>query len=132
MGMWKEPGARIHAALKHGYSEGLGYGESLMLAMEQTPEQFPFKSKSLLYCCLQLEIPCTVHVTIGTDAIQQHPMLTSLFREAQAVETFNTYARPFPTLNGGIPKLWLNRYRSGGFPKSIIDCWEFRSSCNRS
>ena len=102
LGMWKEPGERFHAALAHGYGKGFGFGHSLMLAMEDAPEQFPFRDKSLLYACLRKGIPCTVHITIGTDQIQQHPDVDFAVQGGASGRDFQSYAHTVTRLDGGI------------------------------
>ncbi len=102
LGMWKEPGDRLHAALEHGYGRGCGYGESLMLAMERDAGGFPHRDASLLYACLEQGIPCTVHVTIGTDAIQQHPDVNFAVQGGASGRDFRAYAHTVSTLDNGV------------------------------
>jgi hypothetical protein len=101
LGMWQEPGSRLHAALEYGYGNGMGYGESLMHAMEEHPEQFPYQDSSLLFACLKQGIPCTVHITIGTDAIQQHPAVNFATQGGASGRDFQLYAYTVSGLNGG-------------------------------
>ncbi|MFB9275457.1 hypothetical protein [Cohnella cellulosilytica] len=101
LGMWQEPGNRLHAALEDGYGNGLGYGESLMKAMERNPEHFPYRDDSLLYACLRTEIPCTVHITVGTDAVQQHPAVNFAAQGGASGRDFHIYAHTVSRLNGG-------------------------------
>lgn len=101
LGMWKEPGDRLHAALAHGYGSGMGYGESLMLAMERHPDRFPYRGCSLLFACLERGIPCTVHVTVGTDAVQQHPAVDFATQGGASGRDFHQYAHTVSGLDGG-------------------------------
>lgn len=101
LGMWQEPGYRLHAALEYGYEKGMGYGESLMLAMEELPDQFPYRDSSLLYACLKQGIPCTVHITIGTDAVQQHPATNFATQGGASGRDFRQYAHTVSKLDGG-------------------------------
>lgn len=102
LGMRRQPGESIHAALKSGYSRGLGYGESLMDFMEHHPDQFPYLEFSLLYNCLKAKIPCTVHVTIGTDEIQLHPDVDFAIQGGASGRDFQTYCRTVADLEGGV------------------------------
>ncbi len=100
-GMWREPGERYHAALASGYARGLGFGESIMQEMEAAPERFPYRDLSVMYACSRAGIPCTVHVTIGTDQIQQHPDVDFAIQGGASGHDFHSYAHTVAHLNGG-------------------------------
>lgn len=102
LGMWREPGELLHAALADGYKGGLGYGESLQRGMRAMPEHFPHKDLSLLYACDLAEIPCTVHVTIGTDAVQQHPDTDFRVQGGASGIDFRIYCETVSRLDGGV------------------------------
>ncbi len=101
LGMWREPGDLLHAVLARGYGSGMGYGESLMLAMEEYPERFPHRDSSLLHACLKQGNACTVHITIGTDAIQQHPAVNFATQGGASGRDFHQYAHTVSRLDGG-------------------------------
>ncbi|MCU6712742.1 hypothetical protein M6D81_28980 [Paenibacillus sp. J5C_2022] len=101
LGMWKEPGERMHDCLKRGYAQGLGYGESLMKDMEDRGELYPYKAYSLIFACLEQGIPCTVHITLGTDAIQQHPDVDYGIQGGASGRDFRIYAHTVSGLDGG-------------------------------
>lgn len=101
-GMWREPGELLHAALREGYESGLGYGESLIERMRREPEAFPYRHVSLLQACADKGIPCTVHVTIGTDAIQQHPHTDFTVQGGASGRDFHVYAHTVSRLDGGV------------------------------
>ena len=70
-GMAEETGRDINRALREGVAQGLGYGESLgrfIIANDN-----PYRDHSLLACCVEHDIPATIHVALGTDIIHQHP-----------------------------------------------------------
>lgn len=48
-----------------------GFGEAAGLEMER--RRLKFRKHSLLWNCMRLGIPATVHVSIGADIIHQHP-----------------------------------------------------------
>ncbi|MBO9607786.1 MAG: hypothetical protein J7639_17625 [Paenibacillaceae bacterium] len=102
LGMWREPGEMLHAALREGYARGLGYGESLIERMRREPEAFPHRHVSLLQACADRGIPCTVHVTIGTDAIQQHPDTDFTVQGGASGRDFHVYAHTVSRLDGGV------------------------------
>ena len=72
-GMWEETGAWMNKALQNGASQGLGYGESLAVFIEQNAEKFPHRDICVLYQAYRLKIPATYHIALGTDIIHQHP-----------------------------------------------------------
>ena len=102
LGMWREPGALVHGALREGYALGLGYGESLMHHMAQHEKSYPYHQWSLLKACADKGIPCTVHVTIGTDAVQQHPDADFAVQGGASGRDFQIYARTVSRLDGGV------------------------------
>ncbi|WP_197035469.1 hypothetical protein [Paenibacillus sp. UNC451MF] len=102
LGMWKEPGELLHRALREGYAQGYGYGESLMSHISKHPELYPYRQYSLLYACSRQGIPCTVHVTLGTDAIQQHPDVDFAVQGDASGIDFKIYASTVTRLNGGV------------------------------
>ncbi|WP_206098522.1 hypothetical protein [Paenibacillus montanisoli] len=101
-GMWNEPGELLHGALKAGYARGLGYGESLMEHMLEHPERYPYSRFSLMHACRSKGIPCTVHVTIGTDAIQQHPEVDFAVQGETSGRDFKIYVHTVTRLDGGV------------------------------
>lgn len=76
----------INAALTVGYSQGLGYGESLGRVIcdrqfcrgvqeslgSAEPIEFGHPEVSVLARCYKLGIPATIHVSIGADVTDQH------------------------------------------------------------
>ncbi|MDE0314428.1 MAG: hypothetical protein OXM61_05975 [Candidatus Poribacteria bacterium] len=70
-GMWEETGKLMNEAIQHAADTGIGMGEALgkkLIALDA-----PYNTYSLLAAGIQLNIPITVHVAIGTDIIHQHP-----------------------------------------------------------
>ncbi len=75
-GMAYETGSYMNRALAAGNAELLGYGETMgrMIATGVPVDaQFPHSDISLLGRAYELGIPATVHATMGTDIIDQHP-----------------------------------------------------------
>ena len=70
-GMAEETGAFINRALRLGAKDGLGYGESVGRYIDESA--FPYREYSVLYNAYKLGLPATIHATIGTDIIHQHP-----------------------------------------------------------
>lgn len=70
-GMAEETGRVINEAVVEGVRRGLGFGRALgdrLLAMRP-----PYLSQSIFAACARLDLPCTVHVALGTDIPHMHP-----------------------------------------------------------
>ncbi len=72
-GMADETGRTIFQALGEGACDGLGYGAAVGRFIDRHPERFPHREVSVLWHAYRLGMPATIHVTIGTDIIHQHP-----------------------------------------------------------
>lgn len=70
-GNWEETGQIINGAVKKGYKNNLGYGQSV--GREIYLSNFKHKDLSIFANAYNLGIPITVHVGIGQDIIHQHP-----------------------------------------------------------
>ncbi len=70
-GMAEETGRVVNEAAIDGARRGVGFGRALgdrLLAMR--PQHL---AHSLLAACARLDVPCTVHVALGTDIVHMHP-----------------------------------------------------------
>lgn len=72
-GMWEETGRWMNEAIQLGAQQGLGYGESLGLYVQQHPERFPYREDCVFYQAYLQNVPATYHIALGTDIIHQHP-----------------------------------------------------------
>jgi hypothetical protein len=76
-GMAYETGKYMNDAAIHGNSLKLGLGESLarMILGEPFPYEVEFRypELSIIAAAYRANVPATVHVTMGTDIINQHP-----------------------------------------------------------
>ena len=72
-GMAEDTGRILNEAITLGWKKGLGLGEAVGRYMTTHPKKFPHRRSSLLTTGVQLGIPVTVHVAIGTDIIHMHP-----------------------------------------------------------
>ncbi|MGG1518195.1 hypothetical protein ABE504_22445 [Paenibacillus oryzisoli] len=102
LGMWREPGQHLHEALRLGHAQGIGYGRSLMAYVRLHPELFPYLDVSLLGSCMKLGIPYTVHITIGTDAVQQHPASDFAIQGKASGLDFQSYSYAVSQLENGV------------------------------
>ena len=70
-GMAEETGRVLNEAAVDGARRGVGLGRAVgdrLLAMRP-----PHLAHSLLAACARLDVPCTVHVALGTDIVHMHP-----------------------------------------------------------
>ena len=128
-GMAHETGAYMNEALRAGNEELLGYGESmghmiaggepvgtrshrvqepvgqaaprLSSAKSSLSGGFPHKDISLLGQAYELGIPATVHATIGTDIIDQHPSFDGCAKGGTSARDFGIFAQEVTRLAGG-------------------------------
>jgi hypothetical protein len=69
-GLWRETGG-INAAALAAQREGIGLGEAI--GRKILAEGFPHADTSVLAAGCRLEVPVTVHVSIGQDIVHEHP-----------------------------------------------------------
>lgn len=66
-----ETGELLNEAIQTGKNDNLGLGEAVGRFLNQL--DLPYKEHSLLYQAYRLNLPVTVHVSLGTDIIHYHP-----------------------------------------------------------
>jgi hypothetical protein len=97
-GMAEETGRLMNEALRAGAEAGLGAGTALAQAMKP----FPNRSLSLLATGLELGIPVTVHIALGTDITHQHPSCDGAALGATSYKDFQQFAAVCAQLEGGV------------------------------
>jgi len=100
-GMAEETGRIINETVQAGVRDGLGYGEALG-RLYASDERFAHRDSSILYAGCKLRIPVTIHVTIGTDIIHQHPAVDFGALGAASGIDFTTYCATVAKLEGGV------------------------------
>lgn len=70
-GMARETAAFLNDAARRARDEGLGFGETLGIALNASAA--PHREASLLAAAGRLGVPLSVHVAIGTDIVHMHP-----------------------------------------------------------
>jgi hypothetical protein len=70
-GMAEETGRELNEAVIEGARCELGFGRAVGERLLATRP--PHLAHSLLAACARLDIPCTVHVALGTDIVHMHP-----------------------------------------------------------
>jgi phosphoheptose isomerase len=99
--MVEETGALMHQALREGTRLGLGYGESLGRFIARD-ERFRLRDISVAGAAYRLGIPFTVHATIGTDIIHQHPSCDFGILGWASGQDFKIYCASVSKLEGGV------------------------------
>ena len=110
--------ACFNHAINIGSELGIGLGEALGRAIceptffqkirdrapcPQAPDSFAHPDVSVLAACYRRNIPCTIHVGIGTDVTDQHPSFDGAAKGAASARDFLIYAHHVTQLtNGGV------------------------------
>jgi len=100
-GMADETGRLINEAVQMGLKDGLGYGEALGRLYAADP-RFRHRDASILYQGFKLRVPVTIHMTIGTDIIHQHPAVDFGALGAASGLDFRAYCATVAKLEGGV------------------------------
>lgn len=98
-GMAEETGRVLNEAAVDGMCRGIGLGRAVgerLLAMR--PLHLPY---SLLAACARLDVPCTVHVAVGTDIVHMHPRCDGAAVGATTHQDFRLLAAVVADLGDG-------------------------------
>ncbi|MBF0545148.1 MAG: hypothetical protein HQM08_11970 [Candidatus Riflebacteria bacterium] len=101
-GFVEETGAWMGEAFRQGATKNLGMGSSLFHYMEKWPEKFPHRNISLIWNCGERNIPCTVHVAIGTDFIHLHSSVDGSSLGATTFRDFEIFCEQVEQLENGV------------------------------
>jgi phosphoheptose isomerase len=101
-GMADETGRLMNRAIQEGVRDGLGYGASIGRFIAEHAELFPFRDVNVLYQAHTLGIPATIHATIGTDIIHQHPTVDFGALGMASGLDFRAFAASVSELEGGV------------------------------
>ena len=101
-GMADETGRLMHQAIREGLHDGLGYGAAVGRFIAEHGDRFPFREFSVLYNACALDVPATVHVTLGADIIHQHPSVDFAALGAASGLDFRLFASAISELEGGV------------------------------
>ncbi|PLX71565.1 MAG: hypothetical protein C0614_14330 [Desulfuromonas sp.] len=102
-GFSEETGGGINRALQAAQTSDIGFGAAVGRSIIDSGH--PFTEYSLLATCAEKEIPCTVHVAIGTDIIHQHPAMDGAVTGDMSYRDFRLLTAVVADLSGGV---WLN------------------------
>lgn len=98
-GMAEETGRVINEAVADGVRRGLGFGRALgewIIAAKP-----PYVGQSLFAACARLDLPCTVHVALGTDIVHMHPSCDGAVVGEATLRDFRLLAAVVADLNDG-------------------------------
>ena len=101
-GMAEDTGRILNEAIAKGWQKGLGLGEAVGRYMTSRPKLFPQRRTSLLAAGVQLGIPVTVHVAIGTDIIHMHPNADGEAIGGASLHDFRKLAAVVSQMEGGV------------------------------
>ncbi len=98
-GMAEETGRVLNEAVTNGVRRGLGFGRAVgerLLALQPA-----HLSQSIVATCARLDLPCTVHVALGTDIIHMHPSCDGALVGEATQRDFHLLAAIVADLEGG-------------------------------
>jgi len=98
-GLWKETGM-INDIIVDGCRDGLGWGEALGRYIWEN--NLPYREKSVLAMGYHLNIPCTVHVGIGSDIIHELPNCDGAALGQASYTDFLIYTQGVTKLEEGV------------------------------
>jgi len=101
-GMAEDTGRLLNEAITHGWRSGLGIGAAVGHYIQTHPRMFPHRRTSLLATGVQLGLPVTVHVAIGTDIIHMHPQANGEAVGEGSLRDFRTLAAVVSRMEGGV------------------------------
>jgi hypothetical protein len=98
-GLWRETG-EINDIVADGYKAGLGLGESVGKVIEE--QKFPYRATSILAAGYRLQVPVTVHVSIGQDIIHEHPNMNGAAFGETSYRDFLIFTQSITGLQHGV------------------------------
>ena len=115
-GLWDETGG-INDIVAEGVRDGLGYGEALGRAIQESGVRsqlpvssfqfpastvFPHADTSILAAGYRLRVPVTVHIGIGQDIIHEHPNCDGAALGEASYRDFLIFTQTVTQLQGGV------------------------------
>ena len=98
-GMAEETGRVLNEAAGDGVRRGLGFGRALGERM--IAAQPHYLGQSLFAACARLDLPCTLHVALGTDIVHMHPSCDGAVVGEATQRDFRLLAAVVADLDGG-------------------------------
>jgi len=98
-GTAEETGKFMNKAMAQGSKQGLGAGDAV--GGQILKEDFPYKEYSILAKGIELDIPVTVHIAVGSDVIHYHPLADGEALGGASLIDFQIFAGQISGLEGG-------------------------------
>jgi hypothetical protein len=98
-GMWRETG-EINDIARLAVSTDMGLGEAVGRAIDSM--ELPHAEVSVFAAGVRLDVPVTVHVSIGQDIIHQHPNCDGAALGETSYRDFLVFAQSVTNLEGGV------------------------------
>ncbi|HMK42837.1 MAG TPA: hypothetical protein VK445_01725 [Dissulfurispiraceae bacterium] len=99
-GMAIETGRELNLALREGVKNGLGIGRAV--GDHIVGHALPNRASSIFATAAELDIPASVHVTIGADIIHMHPEADGAAIGEGSMRDFRLLAAVVADLEGGV------------------------------
>jgi len=115
-GLWKESGI-LNNAVAEGAKLNLGFGEAVGRYIHEN--NFPYASSSVLAAGYRLQIPVTVHVSLGCDIVHEHPNCDGAAIGKATMTDFLIYAKSVENLEKGV---FLNVGSAVTGPEVYLKC----------
>ena len=115
-GLWQETG-RLNQAVEKGAKDGLGFGEAVGRYIHEN--SFPHADTSVLAAGYRLQIPVTVHVSVGCDIVHEHPGCDGASIGKASMTDFLIYAKSTENLENGV---FLNVGSAVTGPEVYLKC----------
>ena len=98
-GLWSETGL-LNDAVTAGDAENLGFGEAVGKYIWEN--NFPHREQSVLAMGYHLQVPCTVHIGIGNDIVQEHANFDPAAAGRASYRDFLIYAHSVERMQRGV------------------------------
>ena len=115
-GLWLED-EYFNDAVNQGAAEGLGFGEAIGRYIEES--KFPYRHYSLFAGAYRMNVPITVHVSVGCDIVHEHPNCDGAALGQASYTDFLIYAKTIQNLENGV---FLNIGSAVTGPEVYLKC----------
>lgn len=102
-GNWEETGSCLNEAIIRGYRDGIGLGKAVgRMIHSASRDEMPYKEISIFNAAYELNVPITVHKSIGCDITDQHPAADFEAIGKTSGDDFLEFAFAVSRLEGGV------------------------------
>ena len=98
-GLWTDTG-ELNEIAKDAAKEGVGLGEAVGRSIQNS--DFPHKDVSIYAAGVRLDIPVTVHVSLGYDIVHEHPNCDGAAIGESSYTDFLVFTQSVSHLEGGV------------------------------